>query len=93
MNIFLSNFEYFIEKKFDFSTRVWVFILNVPNLYPRGRTHSTKSAKNCCHVGIVEVFHLWSLNTSVKAKKLTSKVSKLLIKGFEASSRLCESEK
>ena len=49
----LSNFEYFIEKKFHVLTRVWISILGGPKLLPRGQTLSTKSAKKlpCRHFG------------------------------------------
>ena len=52
MSVFLSNSEYFIEKKFDLLTRVWIYILSVPKLLPKGQIFSTKNAKKCCHVGI-----------------------------------------
>ena len=39
---------------------------------PRGKTLGAKSAKKYCHVGTLEAFHLWSLGTSVKAKRSTS---------------------
>ena len=43
--IFLSDFEYFIEKKFSLLTRVWVSIPKGPKLLPRGQTLSAKSVK------------------------------------------------
>ena len=59
--------EYFIEKKFGLSTRVWVSVLVGPKLLSRGQTLGAKSVKKCCHVSTLEAFHLWSLATSVKA--------------------------
>ena len=44
MNVFLSNFEYFIEKMFGLLARVWISILGVPKLLSRGRTLGAKSA-------------------------------------------------
>ena len=67
MSVFLSNFEYFIEKKFGLSMRVCVSILEGPKLSPRGRTFDAKSVKKYYHIGALEVFHLWSLATNVKA--------------------------
>ena len=72
MSDFLSNFEYFNEKMFGLSTRVWVFILSEPKLLPRGRILGAKSAKKCYHVGTLEASHLWSLATSVKVERSTS---------------------
>ena len=66
MSVLLSDFEYFIEKKFGFLTRVWVSIFGEPKLLPRGQTLGAKSAKKCNHVGTLEVFHLWSLATTLK---------------------------
>ena len=67
INALLSDFEYFIEKKFGLLTRVWISVLGGPKLLSRGQTLGTKSIKKCCHVGTLEAFHLWSLATSVKA--------------------------
>ena len=50
ISVLLSNSEYFIEKKFDLSTRVWVSVFDAPKLFSRGQTFSAKSAKKCCHV-------------------------------------------
>ena len=72
MSILLSDFEYFIETKFDLSTRIWVSILGVPKLFLKGQTLGAKSVKKYCHVGTLEAFHLWSLGTNVKAKRVTS---------------------
>ena len=36
INVLLSDFEYFIEKKFGLSTRVWVSVLEGPKLLSRG---------------------------------------------------------
>ena len=72
MNVFLSDFECFIEKELHLSTRVWISILDVPKLLLRGQTLRTKSAKKYYHVGTVEAFHLWSLAINVKVEKLTS---------------------
>ena len=66
MSVLLSDFEYFIEKKFGLSTKVWVSIFTVPKFL------LIKSAKKCCHVGILEAFQLWTLGTSVKAERLDS---------------------
>ena len=73
--VLLSDFDYFIEKKFDLSTRVWISIFDAPKLFSRGQTLGAKSAKKCCHVGTLEAFHLWSLATSVKAQRSTSRLS------------------
>ena len=50
VSVLLLDSEYFIEKKFDLSTRVWV---SVPGgkLLSRDRTLGVKSAKKCCHIG------------------------------------------
>ena len=45
MTVLLLDFEYFIEKKFGLSARVWVSILSVSKLLPRGRTFGAKCAK------------------------------------------------
>ena len=79
---FCQVLEYFIEKKFDLSTRVWVSIFDAPKLFSRGQTLGTKNAKKCCHVGTLEAFHLWSLATSVKAQRSTSRLSTNHIAGF-----------
>ena len=75
INVFLSDSEYFIEKNFDLSTRVWISIFDAPKLFSRGQTLGTKNAKKYCHVGTLEAFHLWSLATSVKAQRSTSWLS------------------
>ena len=72
MSVHLSDFEYFIEKKFGLSTRVWVSILDVPKLLPRGQILGIKNAEKCCHIGTLEAFHLWTLATGVKAERSTS---------------------
>ena len=36
----------------------------------------------CCHIGILEAFHLWSLATSVKAQRSISQLSTNHIAGF-----------
>ena len=51
VSVLLSDSEYFIEKKFGLSTRVWVSVLEGPKLLSRGQTLGTKSAKKCCYVG------------------------------------------
>ena len=56
MSVLLSNFEYFVEKKFDLLTRVWVSIFSVPKLLSRVQTLSAKSDKSqkvlpCSHFG------------------------------------------
>ena len=75
ISVLLSNSEYFIEKNFGLLTRVWVSVLGGPRLLSRGQTLGAKSAKKCCHVGTLEAFHLWTLATSVKAQRLTSRLS------------------
>ena len=50
-SVLLSDYEYFIEKKFGLSTRVWFSVLEGPKLLSRGRTLGAKSAKKCYHVG------------------------------------------
>ena len=72
MSVLLSYFEYCVEKIFGLSTRVCVSILNGPKVLARGQILGAKSAKMCCHVGILEAFHLWTLGTSVKAKRSDS---------------------
>ena len=72
ISVLLLDSEYFIEKKFDLSTRVWVSVSDAPKLFSRGQTLGAKSAKKCCHVGTLEAFHLWNLATSVKAQRSTS---------------------
>ena len=44
INTLLSDFEYFIEKVFGLSTRVWIPIHGVLKLLPRGQTLGAKSA-------------------------------------------------
>ena len=70
MNVLLLDFEYFIEKMLGLSTRVWVSIPSVPKLLPKVQTFG---AKKCNHVGTLESFHLWTLGTSVKAKRSDSR--------------------
>ena len=82
ISVLLLDFEYFIEKKFDLSTRVWVSVFDAPKLFSRGQTLGAKNAKKCCHVGTLEAFHLWSLATSVKAQRSTSRLSTNHIVGF-----------
>ena len=82
ISVLLSNSEYFIENKFSLSTRVWVSVLEGPKHLSRGQTLDAKSAKKCCHVGTLEAFHLWSLTTSVKAQRSTSRLSTNHIAGF-----------
>ena len=72
MSVLLSNFEYFIKKKFHLSIRVWISILGVPKLLPGGGTLDAINAKKCYHIGILEAFHLWSLVTTMKAERLIS---------------------
>ena len=43
ISVLLSDFEYFIEKKFGLSTRVWVFVLGGPKPLSRVQTLSAKS--------------------------------------------------
>ena len=88
MSVLLSHFEYFIEKMFNLSVRVWVSILGVPKLLPRGQTLDAKSTKKCCHVGTLEAFHLRILATSVKVKRPDShsppiKLQDWVFKGFK----------
>ena len=51
INVLLSDFEYFIEKKFGLLIRVWVSDLEGPKLLSRGQTLGSKSTEKCCHVG------------------------------------------
>ena len=44
INVLLSDSEYFIEKKFGLSTRVWVSLLGGPKHLSRGQTLGAKSA-------------------------------------------------
>ena len=67
---------------FHLSARVWVSIFDAPKLFPRGQTLGTKSAKKCCHVGTLEAFHLWSLATSVKAQRSTSRSPPITLLDF-----------
>ena len=82
ISVFLSDFEYFIEKKFGLSTRVWVSVLGGPKFLSRGQTLGAKSVKKCCHGGTLEVFHLWTLAISMKAERSTSRLSTNHIVGF-----------
>ena len=43
ISVLLSNFKYFIEKKFGLSNKVWISILEGSKLLSRGQTLSTKS--------------------------------------------------
>ena len=45
ITILLPDSEYFIEKRFGLSTRVWVSVLEGPKLLLRGQTLGAKSAK------------------------------------------------
>ena len=93
ISVLLSHSEYFIEKKFDLLTRVWVSVFDAPKLFSRGQTLGTKSAKKCCHVGTLEAFHLWSLAISVKAQRSTSRLFTNHIAGFlRLSNRLAKCE-
>ena len=93
ISVLLSDFEYFIEKKFDLSTRVWVSVFDAPKLFLRGQTLGAKSAKKYCHVGTLEAFHLWSLATNVKAQKSTYRLSTNHVAGFlHLSNRLAKCE-
>ena len=74
INVLLLDSKYFIKKKFGLSTRVWISVLGGPKFLSRGQTLGTKSAKNYFHVGTLEAFHLWSMVTSVKAQRLTSRL-------------------
>ena len=47
MSVLLFDFEYFIEKMFGLSTRVWVSILGGSKLLPRGQILGVISAKKC----------------------------------------------
>ena len=87
-SVLLSNFEYFIEKKFGLSIRVWVFVLGGPKLLSRGQTLGAKSAKKCYHISTLEAFHLWSLATSVKAQRSTSRLSTNHVVGFPSPLKL-----
>ena len=66
MSVLLSEFEYFIEKKFHLLTKVGIFILGGPKLLSQGRILGAKSDAKCCHVGTLEAFHFWSLTTTPK---------------------------
>ena len=46
ISVLLSNSQYFIEKKFDLSIRVWVSIFDTPKLFSRGQTRGTKVSKS-----------------------------------------------
>ena len=50
---------------FHLLARVWVSVFDVSKLFPKGQTLGAKSARKCCHVGILEAFHLWSLATTL----------------------------
>ena len=66
MSVFLSKFEYFTKKNSSLSTRVWVSILGVPKLLPRGQILGTNSATKCYHVGTLEAVHFCTLATILK---------------------------
>ena len=44
-----------------------------PNSCQEVKLLAPKCAKECCNVGTLEASHLWSLATSVKAQRLTSR--------------------
>ena len=67
---------------FHLSARVWVSVFDAPKFFPRGQTFGTKSAKKCCHIGTLEAFHLWSLATSVKAQRSTSRSPPITLLDF-----------
>ena len=58
MSVLLSDFEYFIEKKYGLSARVWISIFNMPKLLLGVQIFGAKSTKKCYHVGILEAFYL-----------------------------------
>ena len=72
ISVLLLDSEYFIEKRFGLSTRVWISVLEGPKILLKGQTLGTKSVKKYCHVGTLEAFHLWNLATIVKAQRSTS---------------------
>ena len=67
---------------FHLSARIWVSVFDAPKLFPRGQTFGAKSAKKCCHIGTLEAFHLWSLVTSVKAQRSTSRSPPITLLDF-----------
>ena len=69
MSVFLSNFEYFIEKDVCLLARVWVSIFDMPKLLPKVQNLSAKTTKMCYHVGTLEAFHLSTLDIIEKAKR------------------------
>ena len=69
MSVFLLDFEYFIQKRFGLSIRVWISILGMPKFLLRVQTLGAKSVKKYCHIGTLEAFYLWTLGTSVKAER------------------------
>ena len=49
INVLLLDFEYFIEKKFGLSTRVWISVRGGPKFILRGQILRAKSVRKCYH--------------------------------------------
>ena len=75
ISVLLSDSEYFIEKKFGLSTRVWVSVLGGPKFLSRGQTLGAKSAKKCYQS------HCW-ITPNSKANDKSYNVSTNHIVGF-----------
>ena len=61
MGILLSNVEYFIEKQFHLSIRVWISILKEPNSCREAKflvPKVPKVPKKYYHIDTLEIFHL-----------------------------------
>ena len=67
---------------FHLSARVWISIFDAPKFFLRRQTLGAKSAQKCYHVGTLEAFHLWSLATSVKVQRSTSRSPPITLLDF-----------
>ena len=67
---------------FSLFARVSDSILNVPKLLLRVQTLDAKSVKKCYHEDTLEAFHLWTLSTSVKAERPTSRSPPIKVLDF-----------
>ena len=82
MSVLLSDFNYFIEKKFHLSIRVWIFILSRAKFLLRDQILGAKSAKKKLPCRYLETLHLWSLAIGVKAQRLTSRSPPIKLLNF-----------
>ena len=82
ISVLLSNSEYFIEKSLTSRLEFGFPFSMHPNSSQEAKLLVPKSAKKYCHVDTLKAFHLWSLATSVKAQRSTSRLSTNHIVGF-----------